>query len=970
MSKGSKKISCAVKALSPALVLAISSAAAQEASTPNGAANGANLEEVVVTGYRASLESALAEKREQSGVVDVIKAEDIADFPDSNLAESIQRVPGVSISRVAGEGKAITVRGLNPSFTRVRINGMEAQSAASGTVSDRGANLGRGFDFNVFASELFNTIAVRKTTSAEIVEGSLGATVDLTTARPFDFPGLTFVTSVQGNYNDLSEDVEPRFSALISNTWADGKFGALASIAYTERHYFEEEFGSGGWNPATVDGGFCTPVGRTPQNPANDPVRGTDAANCATGVERPAANDPYYDLVNRSTVFLPRLPRYGRFEHDQERLGVSASLQWQPADSTLFTLDALYSDYDVKREESWLEGFSFARAISQNGKPQTAIRFAELIPVGVSNTQGTNFGLDVFDIGLGTFEGVDVRADTQHDEWKSEFMQFTLTGSHEFSDTLRLNIVAGQSTNNLDQPVQTTIMFQRPNAGMTIDFTQDRDRPTFTHDFDVTDPAQYTFGAGNAEVRMTPLWVENEYRTGDASLAWTWADDMTLKFGARFTEFDYDIHAKARPNNFLVPDLTTAQLTDVTRLVTGFGDGGLSGRFPSSWLTTDYDKFIDQYDIYSGTGLWVLGGSELPGPRGNIRHLTEKDTSVYLQQDFRFDVFGIPLRGDIGVRYVLTDLESTGYQVATTPVQVTVDHDYGEFLPALNLAAELSDELIGRFSVARVMSRPEIGFLTPGGAVNLTGTPGVSSGNPFLEPILATTYDVSVEWYFAESSLLALGLFYKDIETYIQNQSQQMSFRETGLPLALLIGTNLDPDNTPFTVSRPVNTPGGPLKGFEINYQQAFSFLPGWMSNFGALLNYTWVDSEIEYYLAQSATTTTRDDLLGLSKNAYNATVYWENTTVSARLSASYRDKFLEALPANNPLQDVEGTDEMLTFDASASWSLNDQFKLTFEALNLFDEYKRQYIDSDRDSTFVYGHTGRQFSLGVQYRFQ
>src|SRR5688572_8827867 len=227
-------------------------------NAPAQSTAGTQVEEVVVTGYRASLESALDEKRLQNGVVDVIKAEDLADFPDTNLAESIQRVPGVSISRVGGEGKAITVRGLNPSFTRVRINGMEAQSAASGTTSDRGANLGRGFDFNVFASELFNSIAVRKTTSAEVLEGSLGATVDLTTARPFDFPGFTFVTSVQGNYNDLSEELDPRISALVSNTWSDGRFGMLASIAYTERNYLEEEFGSGGWNPSTADGGFCS----------------------------------------------------------------------------------------------------------------------------------------------------------------------------------------------------------------------------------------------------------------------------------------------------------------------------------------------------------------------------------------------------------------------------------------------------------------------------------------------------------------------------------------------------------------------------------------------------------------------------------------------------------------------------------------------------------------------------------------
>jgi iron complex outermembrane receptor protein len=174
---------------------------------------------VVVTGFRASLGSAINVKRRANGVVDVIKAEDIADFPDANLAESIQRVPGVSIARDAGEGRQITVRGLGPQFTRVRINGVEGQSTASGTDSSGGANRNRAFDFNVFASELFNSITVRKTASAQTEEGSLGATVDLQTGRPFDYKGSTLVISAQQGYNDLSKSWDPRFAALASNTW-------------------------------------------------------------------------------------------------------------------------------------------------------------------------------------------------------------------------------------------------------------------------------------------------------------------------------------------------------------------------------------------------------------------------------------------------------------------------------------------------------------------------------------------------------------------------------------------------------------------------------------------------------------------------------------------------------------------------------------------------------------------------------
>ena len=197
--------------------------------TPTGSEE---VEEVVVTGFRASLNAALDDKRAAAGAIDSIRSEDIAKFPDSNLAESVQRIPGVSIARDAGEGRNISVRGLGPQFTRVRINGMEAQSTTGGTDSSGGTNRNRQFDFNVFASELFNSITARKTSSAEVEEGSLGATVDLRTARPFDYEGFTLVGALKGAYNDLAQNVDPRATFLISDTFADDRFGVLFSAAY------------------------------------------------------------------------------------------------------------------------------------------------------------------------------------------------------------------------------------------------------------------------------------------------------------------------------------------------------------------------------------------------------------------------------------------------------------------------------------------------------------------------------------------------------------------------------------------------------------------------------------------------------------------------------------------------------------------------------------------------------------------
>ena len=186
-------------------------------------------DEIVVRGYRSSLNASLSAKRESAGAVDVIVAEDIADFPDLNLAEALQRIPGVAISRAGGEGRQVTVRGLGPTFTTTRINGMEALSTGGFTDALGGQNRTRGFDFNAFDSELFTRLAVRKTSSAEIEEGGLGATLDLRTARPFDYDGFTIATSAQLGYNDRSDESDPRAGFQISNTFADDKFGALLS---------------------------------------------------------------------------------------------------------------------------------------------------------------------------------------------------------------------------------------------------------------------------------------------------------------------------------------------------------------------------------------------------------------------------------------------------------------------------------------------------------------------------------------------------------------------------------------------------------------------------------------------------------------------------------------------------------------------------------------------------------------------
>ena len=884
------------------------------------------VDEIVVTGFRASLGSALSAKRRASGVIDVIKAEDMADFPDANLAESIQRVPGVSIARDAGEGRQITVRGLGPQFTRVRINGVEGQSTASGTDSSGGANRNRAFDFNVFASELFNSITVRKTASAETEEGSLGATVDLQTGRPFDYAGANVVLSAQYGYNDLSQKWDPRFAALASNTWLDGRLGALVSVAYTKRRLLEEGHGSGGWLNGTEAGGF---------NPASP-----------------------YTAASRADVYTPRFPRYGRLTHDQERLGVTGSLQFKPQDQTLINLDVLYSDFKATRQENWLEALSFARNASQGGRPEIIVRD------GSVNANG--------EMVYGLFDDVDIESETRFDELDTKYTQGTLTLEHQFSDRFRVKGLIGWSKSDFDNPVQTTVILNRENTdGYSYDYRDNRNLPLIAYGFDVTDPAAYNFGAARSEIRLRPQGVTNTIKTAQFDAAYDVNDSLTLKGGVNYKEYEFDSWALARVNEGVVPQLPAGvTLASLTQLVSGFGRNlGAPGGTVTSWAAPDLNAFADLFNIYSGTGLFELSGASNANARGNIRSVTEKDTAAYVQVDFNTALGGIPIRGDVGVRYVKTEQSSTGYQlVAGAAQQTTVSRDYDDVLPALNLTAEFSPDFLVRFGAAKVMTRPNLGSVTPGGSLSTVGVFSVTSGNPELDPIRATTYDLSAEWYFAPNALLSVGLFYKDIESYIQTSRVSMPFNQSGLSLDLLNGLGVSPTDV-FLFSRPVNTEGGPLKGVEFSYQQPFTFLPGPFDNLGAIFNVTLVDSKISYISSRSATGFVDNDLVGLSKTAYNATLYYEDDRFSARVSAAYRDRYLTAVPSGTSTNDIDGVRDIVTVDASASWALTDQVKITFEGLNLTDAFNEQYTDSVRDGTVVYSHTGRQYNFGVRYSF-
>jgi TonB-dependent receptor len=346
--------------------------------------------------------------------------------------------------------------------------------------------------------------------------------------------------------------------------------------------------------------------------------------------------------------------------------------------------------------------------------------------------------------------------------------------------------------------------------------------------------------------------------------------------------------------------------------------------------------------------------------------VSETDTGGFVMADFSTDVSGYPLRGNFGARYVKTKQVATGFQATAGGTEVTVTNTYNDWLPSANLAVNVTRDFIIRMAAAKVMARPQLGFLSPGGAIATTGTLTITTGNPLLKPFRAKTLDASFEWYFDKNALLGVGLFHKDIGTYIQTLRTNIPFNQTGLPLSLL-PSNFNGTEV-FQVTTPINTNGGALKGYEINYQQPFTFLTGAMRNFGTLLNYTFVKSKIEYLVSPTATTTISDDLLNLSPKSWNATLYYDDGRFSARVSTAYRMSFLTRVPGQNN-NDVEGKNSSTNIDASVSYKLTDNLEVTLEGVNLTNQVNDQFISRARNSAVVYNVTGREFLAGMRYKF-
>jgi iron complex outermembrane recepter protein len=962
-------------------VMSAGAASAQQASAP--ASEDSTVEAVVVTGFRNSLAQALNVKRSSAAAVDAIYAEDMAKFPDLNLSESIQRIPGVAISRDAGEGRQISVRGLGAQFTRVRINGMEALTTSGGTDASGGTNRSRSFDFNVFASDLFNRITVQKTASAETEEGSLGATVDLNTAHPFDKRGFNFAVSGKMGYNDQAEKASPRVAALISNTWRDDTIGALFSVAYSKRDLLDEGTSTVRWQTGTATA------------PGFRSVKGvTCAANAAACAE---ANGAVH----------PRIPRFDWYRNKQDRLGMTGSLQWAPDDKTTVSFDALYARFKGQRNEDFLETFTpqTAGACTATSPASCGINQVDVIDYTIS-TPRSNFPV----MTKATLNNVDLKTEQRFDKLKTEFRQFTLTGERELTDKLKVRGVVGFSKSTFSNPVQNTVQWDQYNVqGYSWDYSGGDAYPVIKYGTgDTTNADAWTL----AEIRMVQGFVDNSYKTTQFDVAYDFNDNLKLKGGLSYKAYGADSTAFARSNGTTanINPISSAELRAIPRSsyaqTIDFSSLSIPAGNVTSWITPDLQKAISilhMDDVNYGKTVTTTPGTVWTSPFGNACFtagcgiynlgrepslgsnyaIDEWDTTGFVQGDFKFEAFGVPVRGDLGVRYVKTRQKALGYGVVPSTVNgvnyqtisaTTATRSYTDVLPALNMVVEPTEDLLFRFGAAKVMSRPNLGSLTPGVNIGTGSNKTVTSGNPFLDPYRAKTVDAAIEWYFQPQALLSFAYFYKDISTFVQSYTSPLSTFDKNpfnLPDSAAIAAcgstpGCAPNLPVWQFSTSVNTPGGPLKGFEINYQQPFTFLPAPFDKFGFLGNYTHVTSNVTY-LSSTGAVAAVGPLTNLSKNSYNATIYFENKKISSRVSAAYRSKYLTQIPGRNG-SDVEGTKATLNFDASLTYTLNKNLAFTFEAVNLTNEVQDQYYDSSQLVSF-YHETGREFFAGFRYTF-
>jgi iron complex outermembrane receptor protein len=883
--------------------------------------------DIVVTGYRKSLSDARTIKRDSVIQKDVIVAEDMAKFPEMNLAESIQRLPGVQITREAGEGRRISLRGLGPDFARVQLNGMEVLGNVDSAQDSRGQRTrDRAFDFNIFASELFSRVEVEKTFQAAQNEGGMAGTVGLFTGRPFDYaPGSKGALVGKLGSNQYTKDAQPRVAALLSHNW-DNTFGVLVSVAYSRRKTTEQ-----GHNTYNYD----QPDASTMQGLV---AKGLDISHLSAAQQAKfLSGDLYFEDGNRISSWNAR----------QERLGITAAVQWRPADNLLLTLDGLYGQLTTHREELHLA----TRPLKSDGSvafdtpagtPWPAI-FKTASVINDLRWDSSNY-VTRTDV-TGTTFGSENRRSLN----KTNFRSLELTGTWEASDKLTVDGHIGYQKSTYKTPYDDKF-YMRAKGNLIADYGTDGRSASFQYPgWDPTNPANYAMDS----FYYRAFNNESELREGVANLHYKLNDALTLRAGAAYRRFKQD-----------GIDLFYDDNVNGTRSKTrGTSVGDISSVFSNafgSWLTGDYARGFAKYNEYhrlepnkDGTG-GALRDIE------NVYTTTEETESGYVQMDWDTELFGKHFRGNIGARGYHTDTHSSGWIQGDSYAYLgttDVSGSYSGVLPAMNAVLDLTPEVLLRFAASQNLNRPGLGSIAAEGSAfqdQGSGAITASRGNPNLKPYKDTTLDLSVEYYFGKVGLLSASVFQKWINNFIGSQTlENIPFSQTGVPFSTIPGATAGTIVKEF--SMPINVAGTKsITGFELAGQAQFSFLPAPFDGFGVVANFTYVNAPKE--------------ITGISKSSYNATLYYETNRWGLRGSMSHRALYYTGRSDDPMSASTRGFEGTTYFDASAFVNVTKALQITVNAINLTNQKDTQFWGQNR---YLYNQTqsGTTYMAGFSFKF-
>lgn len=963
-----------------------------------------NLDEIIVTGIRASLQNALNEKRNADNLVEVIQAEDIGKLPDQNLAEVLENVTGIQITREAGVGRGVQIRGTDAN--RVEINGVSTVGSGSGR---------SGISFDDLAASMISSVEVTKVSEAATIEGSVGGTINLRTIRPLSLRDPLIAFRAQSEYSDLSDTATPRYSGTIGRRWDTGigQIGLVGSFSYAEQ----------------------------------------DVAAFRPRVDRDAVVTPTSGRASAESFPFLRIQffnqDYDNFEYETKNF--SGTAEWKPTDNLRFYFDAVLNDQERAEQSSTVQ----ISTVSDNGVVDNTNNTA-FETVNLGTAQGPNG-----DINLGTVQAalagiiqprlngnlapyLRTTSDTGSRITESRVWS---TGFEWTGERLRISGQAALSTSDSFLPsFNTTLEFVNPNApaptqgvtlanGVPIEFDLRNGMLQFGIAQGLATTPTAAMLTNPANYRLQQVAQSRNLRENE---------EKALRFDASYDTFDVlpfitSIDAGLRWNE-------TSALNDNVTGTTGFTNITSSFYRPSGNLFADLlmpgpSNFnaADDRRLWFPDFLIINGQRAFRDPAGTLAALnaaitasntangsniaqigvptsqasaffeiTEATTSAYLQANFETESLGFPVRGNVGVRYVTTDLDSVGNSVATggTATRTENSSSYEFWLPRLNVVMEPREDVIIRGGIARDIRRPDFNNLSSSVSFVTSENSAVVRGNPNLQPEAVLSFDLSAEWYFAPSSLVSVGVFHKVRDNLfasvtesppdnavggVVNRSRDPSCPGGGIYNPIAIINQNSPDRGQVGICVPLtstfNVDGETTQtGVEMALQYDLSQFEdrlGWASGFGFIGNFTYQETggDVENYRTIGLTrNTTRDlgfsplpqdliELENLSKYSYNATLFYEMYGLSARLRYTWRSDFLNTEAFTSAFDVPRVSDDRGQLNASVSYAVTDWIDIGLEAINLTREDANEYCIND-DALLCYnGLTDRRITAGINVRF-